>query len=53
VLLAGAGGREPIADAARSSGHSINPDHVFGRFRCIDFENLWLAVLVRHIDSAV
>ncbi len=46
-------GKDPVADAARLSGWCLNPSHVFGRFRCVDYPGMTLAVLIRHVDSAV
>lgn len=44
---------DPIADAAQRTRHSIHRDHTFGRFRVASFEEMDLAVLVRHVDTPV
>lgn len=44
---------DPIADAAAQSCHHVNRAHTFGRFRVAHFEDVDLAVLVRHVDSPV
>jgi len=43
----------PIADALTQSRHRVNRAHTFGRFRIAHFEEVDLAVLVRHVDSPV
>lgn len=44
---------DPIASAARHSRFCHHPQHVFGRFRVVDYPNGTLAVLARHVDSPV
>lgn len=43
----------PIADAAGRSCFGVNLSHVFGRFRIASFDNVDVAILVRHVDSPV
>ena len=43
----------PIADAAGRSRFGVNLSHVFGRFRIASFDNVDVAILVRHVDSPV
>ena len=43
----------PIMDAREASILCRHPEHVFGRFRVVDYKFATLAVLVRHIDSPV
>ena len=43
----------PIADAAARSHHHVNLAHTFGRFRIAHFDELDIAVLVRHVDTPV
>lgn len=44
---------DPVADAFALSGHRVHRDHTFGRFRIAHFENVDLAILIRHVDSPV
>ena len=44
---------DPVADAAAQSRHPINKVHTFGRFRIACFDNVDLALLIRHVDSPV
>jgi hypothetical protein len=44
---------DPVAHAARSSRFCHHPEHVFGRFRVVDYRQATLAVLARHVDSPV
>src|SRR6266508_426752 len=44
---------DPIADAASRSRHPLNLSQTFGRFRIASFGTIDLAILVRHVDSAV
>ena len=44
---------DPVADAAAQSRHHVNQAHTFGRFRIAHFDNVDLAMLVRHVDSPV
>jgi len=49
-------GLDPIRDAARRSRHAVHSNHVFGRFRIIEYGGypaVTLAILVRHVDSPV
>ena len=48
-----AGTLNPIADAARHSRFGVNLSQVFGRFRIAAIEGVDVAILVRHVDSAV
>jgi hypothetical protein len=48
-----AGTVKPIADAAGRSRFARHVSHVFGRFRIATFENVDVAILVRHVDSPV
>ena len=48
-----ADGLRPIADAASRSRFPLNLSHAFGRFRIASFGAIDLALLVRHVDSAV
>lgn len=48
-----AGNPRPIADAAGRSRFAQHVSHVFGRFRIATFDNVDVAVLVRHVDSPV
>ncbi len=48
-----AGSRDPITDAADHSRFAVNRSHVFGRFRIASLEGIDVAILVRHVDSAV
>jgi len=43
----------PVADAAAQSRYHVNLAHTFGRFRIAHFDNMDLALLVRHVDSPV
>ena len=43
----------PIIDAAAESRRDGNPAHTFGRFRIAHFDQVDLALLVRHVDSPV
>ena len=42
---------DPIADAAAQSRYPVSRTHTFGRFRIAHFDQVDLAVLVRHVDS--
>ena len=44
---------DPITDAAAQSKHHVNRSHTFGRFRIAHFDNVDMAILVRHVDSPV
>ena len=44
---------DPIADAAAGSRYPLNLAHTFGRFRIAHFDDVDLAILVRHVDSPV
>jgi len=44
---------DPATDAAAQSRYPINPLHTFGRFRIVHFDEIDLAILVRHVDSPV
>lgn len=44
---------DPVTDAAAHSRFSHHKDHVFGRFRVLDYSDMTLAVLIRHVDSPV
>lgn len=47
---------DPIRDAAMHSTRVAHPDHVFGRFRLVEYgdaDPMTLAILVRHVDSPV
>ena len=44
---------DPVADAAAQSRYPVNRPHTFGRFRVADYEDVALAILVRHIDAPV
>jgi hypothetical protein len=44
---------DPVADAATQSRYPVNRSHTFGRFRVADYDDVALAILVRHIDSPV
>lgn len=46
-------GPDPVADAAAQSRYPVNRAHTFGRFRIAHFDAIDLAVLIRHVDSAV
>ena len=43
----------PVADAAAQSRYPVNRSHTFGRFRVVDYADVVLAILVRHIDTPV
>lgn len=51
--LSSAASLDPIADAAARSHYHVNLAHTFGRFRVAHFDNVDLAILVRHVDSPV
>ena len=44
---------DPVADAAQCSTHAINRPHTFGRFRVACFDDVDVALLIRHVDSPV
>jgi hypothetical protein len=44
---------DPVVDAAAQSCHHVNQAHTFGRFRIAHFDDIDLALLVRHVDSPV
>jgi len=44
---------DPIQDAAAASRLCHHPEHVFGRFRIVDYPDATLAILARHVDSPV
>ena len=44
---------DPITDAASTSNCCLNRDHTFGRFRVASYGDTDVALLVRHIDTAV
>jgi len=44
---------DPIADAVAQSRHHVNRPHTFGRFRVTHFDDVDVAVLIRHVDSPV
>ena len=44
---------DPVADAAAQSRYPVNRSHTFGRFRVADYDDVALAILVRHIDAPV
>jgi len=44
---------DPVSDAAAQSHHHVNRAHTFGRFRIAHFDEVDLAVLIRHVDSPV
>ncbi len=43
----------PVADAITQTSYHVNQMHTFGRFRVAHFEDVDLAVLVRHVDTPV
>ena len=52
-LLDPANRLDPITDAAQRTRHANHPQHTFGRFRVASFEEMDLAVLLRHVDTPV
>jgi hypothetical protein len=44
---------DPVVDAAAQSCHHVNQAHTFGRFRIAHFDDIDLALLVRHVDSPI
>ena len=44
---------DPIADAATVTANGSNASHVFGRLRFADYRDATVAILVRHVDTAV
>lgn len=44
---------DPVADAAAQSCYHVNQAHTFGRFRIAHFDDVDVAILVRHVDSPV
>ncbi len=44
---------DPVADAGRVSAFEVSRTHTFGRFRIATYEDVDVAILVRHIDSPV
>jgi hypothetical protein len=44
---------DPVADAAAQSRYPVNRTHTFGRFRVAAYDEVALAILVRHIDTPV
>jgi hypothetical protein len=51
--LTAAASLDPVADAAAHSRYPVNRVHTFGRFRVAHFDDVDLAILVRHVDSPV
>lgn len=43
----------PIVDAYVSSARKVNLSHTFGRFRIATYDEIDIAILVRHVDSPV
>jgi hypothetical protein len=52
-VLAAQSGVDPVLDAASQSRYHVNRTHTFGRFRIAHFDDVDLAILVRHVDSPV
>lgn len=44
---------DPVADASSESAYETNTSHTFGRFRIATYDDIDLAILVRHVDSPV
>lgn len=44
---------DPVVDAQQKTQFEANTSHVFGRFRVVDYVDLTLAILVRHVDTPV
>jgi hypothetical protein len=51
--LTAAGSTDPFALAAAETRHIVSRHHTYGRFRVAHFDGVDLALLVRHVDSAV
>ncbi len=52
-MLSAPASLNPIVDAAAQSCQHVNQAHTFGRFRIAHFDEVDLALLVRHVDSPV
>ena len=44
---------DPVSDAANESAYETNKSHTFGRFRIANYDDVDIAILVRHVDSPV